>query len=69
MLHRSNDSTLVQRGRKAGLTSRELNQALSSRPVHGEDGQPGQPDCNGSIWDLNEHGQRVYRQAEQPSRS
>jgi hypothetical protein len=51
------------------LTTRELNLALSSRPVLGEDGQPGQPDCNGYIWDLNEHGQRVYRQVGHPSRS
>ena len=69
MLHRSNESRLVHRGRKAGLTTRELNLALSSRPVLGEDGQPGQPDCNGYIWDLNEHGQRVYRQVGHPSRS
>jgi hypothetical protein len=69
MLHRSNANLLVQRGRKAGLTTRELNLALSSRPVHGEDGQPGQPDCNGQVWDINEHGQRVYREGSQPSRS
>jgi hypothetical protein len=69
MVHRSNGHLLVQRGRKAGLTARELNLALSSRPVLGEDGQPGQPDCNGYVWDINEHGQRVYRQASQPSRS
>jgi hypothetical protein len=69
MLHRSNDYLLVQRGRKAGLTTRELNLALSSRPVLGEDGQPGQTDCNGCVWDINEHGQRVYRQTSQPSRS
>jgi hypothetical protein len=60
---------LVQRGRKAGLTTRELNLALSSRPVHGEDAVPGQPDCNGCVWDINEHGQRVYRQAGSSSRS
>ena len=69
MLRRSNDHLLVQRGRKAGLTARELNLALSSRPALGEDGQPGQPDCNGFIWDLNEHGYRVYRQANQLTRS
>jgi len=68
MPHRSNDYLLLQRGRKAGLNTRELNRALSSRPVQGEDAQPGQPDCNGSVWDLNEHGQRVYRQVEAPAR-
>jgi hypothetical protein len=61
MLHRSNDYLLLQLGRKAGLTARELNLALASRPAHGEEGQSGLPDCNGFVWDLNEHGQRVYR--------
>ena len=69
MVRRSNDYLLLQRGRKAGLTTRELNLALASRPVAGEDGRPGQPDCNGYVWDINEHGQRVYRQAGKPSRS
>ena len=69
MLPRSNAYLLMQRGRKAGLTTRELNLALSSRPVLGEDGLPGEPDCNGYVWDINEHGQRVYRQVNQPFRS
>jgi hypothetical protein len=68
MLHRSNTQSLVHRGRKAGLTARELNVALSSQPVFGEDQQPGQPDCNGSVYDLNQNGQRVYRQAAPVSR-
>jgi hypothetical protein len=69
MLRRSNEQRLVQRGRKAGLTARELNLALSSVPVRGEDAQPGQTDCNGYVWDINEHGHRVYRLAGSSSRS
>jgi hypothetical protein len=69
MLHRSNYNLLVSRGRKAGLTARELNSALSSRPPLGEETQPGQPDCNGFVWDINEQGQRVYRLAQGPSAS
>jgi hypothetical protein len=68
MLHRSNAQLLVHRGRKAGLSARELNRALASRPVFGEDDRPGQPDCNGYVYDLNEHGQRIYRQAGSVSR-
>ena len=59
-MNRSNYQSLLNRGRKAGLTTRELNLALASRPVSGEEQSPGQPDCNGSVWTINEHGQRVY---------
>ncbi len=69
MLHRSNTQSLVHRGRKAGLNAREMNVALSSQPGFAEDGQPGQPDCNGSVYDLNPNGQRVYRPANLVSRS
>jgi hypothetical protein len=69
MVHRSNYQTLLHRGRKAGLNTRELNSALASQPVLGEE-QQGQPDCNGSVWTINEQGQRVYRLASsEPSRS
>jgi hypothetical protein len=60
MYNRSTHQSLLSRGRKAGLTTRELNQALASRPALGEDQQPGQPDCNGSVWTINEQGQRVF---------
>ena len=64
MTYRSNYQSLLNRGRKAGLTTRELNLALASQPAAGEDNVPGQPDCNGSVWTINEHGQRVLRLAE-----
>lgn len=61
MNQRSNYQSLLSRGRKAGLNTRELNSALAGQPVSGDDQSPGQPDCNGSVWSINEHGQRVYR--------
>jgi len=63
MNYRSNYQSLLNRGRKAGLNTRELNSALAGRPVSGEDQVPGQPDCNGSVWTINEQGMRVYRVA------
>jgi hypothetical protein len=63
-MQRSNYQSLLNRGRKAGLTTRELNSALASRPVSGEEQSPGRPDCNGSVWTINEHGQRVYLASE-----
>jgi hypothetical protein len=60
---RSNYQSMLSRGRKAGLNTRELNSALAGQPVSGDEHGPGQPDCNGSVWTINEHGQRVYRAA------
>ena len=65
-MHRSNYQSLLRMGRKAGLTTRELNSALAGQPVTGLDQIPGQPDCNGSVWTIDEHGHRVYRRAEEP---
>jgi hypothetical protein len=62
-MNRSNYQSLLNRGRKAGLNTRELSSALAGQPVTGADGSPGQPDCNGSIWTIDEHGHRVYRMA------
>lgn len=61
MYHRSNHHSLLSRGRKAGLSTRELNQALASGPAYGADQVPGQADCNGSIWTIDENGHRVCR--------
>src|SRR3954452_5762202 len=63
-MQRSNYQSLLSRGRKAGLTTRELNSALARRPVSGEEQSPGQPDGNGSVWTINEHAQRVYLETE-----
>jgi hypothetical protein len=55
--------TLLNRGRKAGLNTRELYSAMASRPCEGSDVAPGQADANGYVCTINEHGHRVYRPA------
>jgi hypothetical protein len=52
--------TLLNRGRKAGLNTRELYQALSSRRPEEADQLNGQTDGNGYISSRNQAGQRVY---------
>ena len=67
---RSSDYQLMlSRGRKAGLTSRELNSALIMRPVVGGEQLPGQSDCNGFISGVDAQGRRTYTQVSEPSRS
>jgi hypothetical protein len=56
----SDSRTLMNRGRKAGLTTRELYSALGSRPGEGSDAG-GRADANGYVSIVNEHGLRVYR--------
>jgi len=53
--------TLITRGRKAGLSTRELYTALATRPPEGNDQVPGQADCNGYVPGYNQQGKRVYR--------
>jgi hypothetical protein len=53
--------TLINRGRKAGLGTRELYTALSTRPSEGGDEAPGQVDGNGFVSTYNQQGKRVYR--------
>jgi hypothetical protein len=65
MMRHSDYHLLVSRGRKAGLTTRELNSALSSRPVLGSEQQPGQLDCNGYVTGIDANGHRTFRQAGQ----
>lgn len=60
-MSRSDNSSLIARGRKAGLGTRELYAALSARPPEGQENQPGTSDENGFVPDVNEQGQRVYR--------
>ena len=57
----SNYSTLIDRGRKAGLGTRELYTAMSTRPSEGLDEAPGQMDGNGFAPSYNQQGKRVYR--------
>jgi hypothetical protein len=52
--------TLISRGRKAGLGTRELYLAMSTRPSEGNDAL-GRADTNGYIASINAQGQRVFR--------
>jgi hypothetical protein len=52
--------TLINRGRKAGLTTRELYTALGGRPAEGSD-QGGRADTNGYVSSINQRGLCVYR--------
>jgi hypothetical protein len=52
---------LIDRGRKAGLSTRELYTAMSTRPSEGVDGAPGQVDGNGFVPSYNQQGKRFYR--------
>ena len=53
--------TLLNRGRKAGLNTRELYSAMSASAVEGGDQHPGQADSNGFVSSVNQRGQRIYR--------
>jgi hypothetical protein len=52
---------LLNRGRKAGLTTRELYSAMAGRPIEGGDDVLGRADCNGYVPSINPQGQRIYR--------
>jgi hypothetical protein len=52
---------LINRGRKAGLSTRELYSAMAGRPVEGADDNLGRADCNGFVSSINQQGQRVFR--------
>jgi hypothetical protein len=53
--------TLLNLGRKAGLTTSELYSALATRPIEGRGQGPGQADPNGFVPAYDHLGQRVYR--------
>jgi hypothetical protein len=63
MLRSSNDQAMINRGRKAGLSTRELYQAMASRPPEGSDSPTGQADGNGYVASVSPQGRRLYRQA------
>jgi hypothetical protein len=49
-------STLISRGRKAGLTTRELYSAMSSRPIEVGNNLHGQTDSNGYVASIDTRG-------------
>jgi hypothetical protein len=61
-LHRS-EQALISRGRKAGLNTRDLYSALSTRPPELDARRPGEADGNGYVARLGPQGRRVYEPA------
>ena len=59
-MSRSDYRTLLNHGRKAGLSTRELYNALASRPPEAGDNR-GQADGNGLVIDYMQAGRRNYR--------
>jgi hypothetical protein len=51
--------TMINRGRKAGLTTQEIYTALATHPS--DRGPLGSADPNGFVSGYNQQGQRVYR--------
>ena len=61
MSHNTRYQILINRGRKAGLNTRELYSAMAGRPVEGSDDLLGQADCNGYVPSISPQGHRIYR--------
>lgn len=59
--------TLIDRGRKAGLNTRELYQAIATRRP--DDALRGQADGNGYVSIYNRSGQRIYQPGQPSPRS
>jgi hypothetical protein len=64
----TNYQTLINRGRKAGLTTRELYSAMTTRLNEGAEAVPGQLDGNGFISGYDPQGRLIYRPAGSPRR-
>ena len=60
-MSRSDYRTLIDRGRKAGLRTSELYQAMTSRPPEGTEQSFGQADSNGFVSAYDQGGHRVYQ--------
>jgi hypothetical protein len=57
---RADYRTLINWGRKSGLKTSELYQAIAARPPESGDLCLGQTDCNGFVSDYDQRGQRIY---------
>jgi hypothetical protein len=55
------DQTLIDRGRKAGLSTSELYTALSSRRAESGDRPAGSSDGNGFVSGMGSQGRHTYR--------
>lgn len=60
-MSRSDYRTLIDRGRKAGLRTSELYQAMAARPPEATEQNAGQADGNGFVSGYDQGGHRVYR--------
>jgi hypothetical protein len=60
-MSRSDHRTLLNHGRKAGLSTREMYNALATRPPEAQDYNSRQGDGNGFVSDYTKGGRRVYR--------
>jgi len=60
MYQHTDHRTLVSRGRKAGLNTRELYSALAARPEETTEQISGLSDCNGYVSAYNVNGHRVF---------
>jgi hypothetical protein len=69
MSHGTHYRTLIDRGRKAGLNTRDLYSAMASSRLEGADSVLGQADSNGFVSSLTQEGNRVYRQVGGAQRS
>ncbi len=65
-MSRSSYQRLVDHGRKAGLGTSELYNALRSRPPEGNDQPYGHSDGNGYSTNYSADGHRVYRPVSGP---
>jgi hypothetical protein len=63
MLRASDYHLMLSRGRKAGLTTRELYSALAMQPAVAGEQSPGQADCNGYVPGVDQLGRRTWTQA------
>ncbi len=61
-MYRTPMQKLLDQGRKAGLRTTDLYQALSSRQPSAGSEAPGYTDCNGYIEQLDASGHRTYVQ-------
>jgi hypothetical protein len=68
MLRSSDYHLMLSRGRKAGLTTRELYSALATQPAVPGEQAPGQADCNGFVAGVDAQGHRTWTQAGLPQR-
>jgi hypothetical protein len=68
-MRRSGYHALINRGRKAGLRTVELYNALAARRPEESDASDGRTDGNGFVATFDHQGQRVYRPSGTQARS